>query len=147
MTRDTFLPLKQGTSKLHAHWKWLSGNQLEQPSYFLHFLGKELTSRLSSVNSLEGQWKPRQSLYLDLMDDWTTEDIKAYVKDFTYEVEDAKGCAFQVKDIRMVPKLPSIDHESFDVHRLLNWGNARPKGASIDLSHGYQLVYWQINFY
>ena len=32
LPRDTFLPLKQGTSKLHAHWKWLSGNQLEQPS-------------------------------------------------------------------------------------------------------------------
>ena len=60
------------------------------------------------------------------------------MEDFTYEIEDAKGCGFQVKDIRMVPKLPSIDHESFDVHRLLNWGNARPKGASIDLSHGYE---------
>ena len=34
----------------------------------------------------------------------------------------------------MVPKMPSIDHETFDVHRLLNWGNARPKGASVDLS-------------
>ena len=90
---------------------------------------------MSNIDPLEFQWKPRQSLYIDLLEDWTTDQLYDYVTSHTnYLVDDAHGCGFQVKDIRMVPTLPSIDPETYDVKTMINWGNATPKGAVIDLS-------------
>ena len=69
------------------------------------------------------------------MDDWTTVQLFVNVSWNTdYSVEDGHGCGFQVKGIRMVPDLPAIDPETFDVKTLINWGNARSKGTIIDLT-------------
>ena len=117
LPRDTFQPLKEGTSKLHAHWKWSSGNQLEQPSYFLHFLGQQLASRISSVDPLEFQWKPCHSMYMDLFEEWTTDQL--HDAESSIMEQGGRGCGFQVRAIRMIP-LTQIDHESFEVKTLLN---------------------------
>ena len=71
---------------------------------------------------------------IDLLEDWATDQLCDYVSFYTkYLVDDSHGCGFQVKDIRIAPTLPSIDHETYDAKTLLNWGNARPKGAVTDL--------------
>lgn len=112
LPRDVFDPLKS-TTKTHAHWKWSRGAQPQQPSIFLNILGQHIAQRVSNIDQLEFQWQPRRSLYIDLPEDWTIDQLCDYVSSYTnYLVDDAHGCGFQVKDIRMVPTLPSIHHET-----------------------------------
>lgn len=108
--RDTFEPL-EGTSKLHDHWKWQCGSELEQPSFFLDVVGQELASRVSSFDPLEFQWKPRHSMYMDLFEDWTIDQLHDLVSDSVIAEGNSKGCGLQVR------------------------GNSKPKGAVIDLSN------------
>ena len=135
--------------KIHEAWRWQSGCSSQPSVFFLnHFRKQFMTACPKFLTEAPNVALEDLTFYADLFEQHDECELE-YFADYFDPVEkipltQLNGCGYRVSDIRELSMIPEliVENDQRGVHKLMNWGNSRRKGCSIELRKGTELHYY-----